>query len=74
MAKVEYDFIVEYAKTDRSTCSTSRQKIMQGEMRIGLMIQAKNFDGKIPQWYVTCINLISLLLSNFPGIIGHSFS
>lgn len=52
MSKKDYDFIVEYAKSNRSKCGTTKEAIPQGEMRIGQMIQAKNFDGKIPVWCV----------------------
>jgi poly [ADP-ribose] polymerase len=48
--KVDYDFMVEYAKSDRSSCRTTKEKIPKGAMRIGQMVQAPNFDGKIPQW------------------------
>eukprot|EP01127_Copromyxa_protea_P011414 TRINITY_DN2868_c0_g1_i1.p1 TRINITY_DN2868_c0_g1~~TRINITY_DN2868_c0_g1_i1.p1 ORF type:complete len:907 (-),score=279.95 TRINITY_DN2868_c0_g1_i1:69-2789(-) len=51
MPKVDYDFIVEYAKSDRSSCKTTKEKIGKGEMRIGQMVQAPNFDGKIPHWH-----------------------
>jgi poly [ADP-ribose] polymerase len=49
--KVDYDFIVEYAKSSRSTCKTSKKTIEKGEMRIGQMIQAANVDKKIPNWH-----------------------
>eukprot|EP01128_Nolandella_sp_AFSM9_P004824 TRINITY_DN2246_c0_g1_i2.p1 TRINITY_DN2246_c0_g1~~TRINITY_DN2246_c0_g1_i2.p1 ORF type:complete len:909 (+),score=271.63 TRINITY_DN2246_c0_g1_i2:126-2852(+) len=49
--KVDYDFTIEYAKSSRSTCRTTKEKIMKGEMRIGKMVQSPHFDGKIPQWH-----------------------
>eukprot|EP01125_Pyxidicula_operculata_P012134 TRINITY_DN3984_c0_g1_i1.p1 TRINITY_DN3984_c0_g1~~TRINITY_DN3984_c0_g1_i1.p1 ORF type:complete len:919 (+),score=265.76 TRINITY_DN3984_c0_g1_i1:39-2795(+) len=49
--KVDYDFIVEYAKSGRSKCSTTKDLIPQGEMRIGQMVQSPKFDGKYPVWH-----------------------
>lgn len=51
-AKKDYDFIVEYAKSDRSKCNTTKDMIPKGDMRIGQMVQSPKFDGKIPVWYV----------------------
>jgi len=48
---LDYDFIVEYAKSARSTCKTSKKSIEKGEIRIGQMVQAPNVDKKIPHWH-----------------------
>jgi len=49
--KVDYDFIVEYAKSNQSSCHTSKEKIAKGSVRIGQMVPSPRFDGKIPQWH-----------------------
>ena len=44
---------VEYAKTNRSTCKKSKQKIEKGEIRIGKMVENNYSDEvmKMPQWH-----------------------
>lgn len=51
MPKIEHDFTVEYAKSSKSTCRGCKQGIGQESLRLGKMVQAPNFDGKIPLWF-----------------------
>eukprot|EP00298_Acanthocystis_sp_HF-20_P020815 c2618_g1_i1.p1 GENE.c2618_g1_i1~~c2618_g1_i1.p1 ORF type:complete len:131 (+),score=67.35 c2618_g1_i1:50-442(+) len=48
----DFDFCCDYAKSDRSTCRGSKEKIPKGSLRMGKMVQSPNFDGKIEQWYL----------------------
>lgn len=36
----EHEFLVEYAKSDRSSCCASKQKIPKGELRIGQLVRS----------------------------------
>ena len=47
----EFGFTIEYAKSNRSTCRTTKQKIEKGALRIGKMVQSPHFDGRVPQWH-----------------------
>ncbi|CAM4807466.1 unnamed protein product [Rotaria magnacalcarata] len=44
-------FRAEYAKSDRSTCKGCRSTIGKDSLRLAIMVQSPNFDGKIPNWY-----------------------
>lgn len=48
----EFGFTIEYAKSNRSTCRTTKQKIEKGALRIGKMVQSPHFDGRMPQWHI----------------------
>ncbi|CAF0974380.1 unnamed protein product [Adineta steineri] len=51
----ECGFRAEYAKSDRSTCKGCRSTINKDSLRLAIMVQSPNFDGKIPTWYhMTC--------------------
>ena len=47
----EFPFTIEYAKSNRSTCRTTLEKIEKGALRIGQMVQSESFDGRVPQWH-----------------------
>ncbi len=47
----EFGFTIEYAKSNRSMCRTTKQKIEKGALRIGKMVQSPHFDGRMPQWH-----------------------
>lgn len=47
----EAGFRAEYAKSDRSTCKGCRSGINKDTLRLAIMVQSPNFDGKIPTWY-----------------------
>ncbi|VDQ15220.1 unnamed protein product [Trichobilharzia regenti] len=49
--QVEYKFQVEYAKSNRSRCNKCKIEIDQNSLRIARLVQAPNFDGKIPRWF-----------------------
>ncbi|VDO88507.1 unnamed protein product [Schistosoma mattheei] len=49
--QVEYKFDVDYAKSNRSKCNKCRVEIDQNSLRIAMLVQAPNFDGKIPRWF-----------------------
>ncbi|CAL8090323.1 unnamed protein product [Calicophoron daubneyi] len=49
--EVDYEYQTDYAKSGRSCCTKCRENIGQGTLRIGKLIQAANFDGKIPKWF-----------------------
>ncbi|CAH8534605.1 unnamed protein product [Schistosoma turkestanicum] len=49
--QVEYKFDVDYAKSNRSKCNKCRTEISQNSLRIAILVQAPNFDGKIPRWF-----------------------
>lgn len=48
---VEFAFTIEYAKSNRSTCRTTEEKIEKGALRIGQMVQSEKYDGRVPQWH-----------------------
>lgn len=47
----ELKFQAEYAKSDRSTCRACKNIIIMGSLRIGILVQARIFDGKMTLWY-----------------------
>jgi hypothetical protein len=47
----ECEFRAEYAKSDRSTCKGCHSNIGKDSLRLAIMVQSPNFDGKIPTWY-----------------------
>ncbi|XP_065898038.1 poly [ADP-ribose] polymerase 1-like isoform X3 [Dysidea avara] len=51
MATPNFNFLAEYAKSSRSSCKNCGNTIDKGELRLAEMVQAPNFDGKIPKWY-----------------------
>ncbi|CAF1511392.1 unnamed protein product [Adineta ricciae] len=53
MDETDSGFRAEYAKSDRSTCKGCRSTINKDSLRLAIMIQSPNFDGKIPTWYHT---------------------
>ncbi len=40
-------FRAEYAKSDRSTCKGCRTNINKDSLRLAIMVQSPNFDGKV---------------------------
>jgi hypothetical protein len=46
----------EYAKSSRSSCKTCKEGIVKEVLRLGKMVQAKQFDGLMPMWnHADCI-------------------
>ncbi|KAL9651420.1 hypothetical protein ABK040_001369 [Willaertia magna] len=45
------DYLIEYAKSNRSTCILTKRKIEKNALRIGIFEQSKFFDGIFPIWY-----------------------
>lgn len=43
----ESGFRAEYAKSDRSTCKGCRSTINKDTLRLAIMVQSPNFDGKV---------------------------
>lgn len=44
-------FVAEYAKSGRASCKTCKTGIEKDCLRIGVLVQSPNFDGKIPMWH-----------------------
>ncbi|XP_063958511.1 poly [ADP-ribose] polymerase 1-like [Lytechinus pictus] len=44
-------FRVEYAKSNRASCKSCRNKIDKESLRLAKMVQSPVFDGKIPNWF-----------------------
>lgn len=42
---------VEYALSGRAQCKKCSSPIAQGELRVGKLVQAANFDGEYPLWH-----------------------
>ena len=48
-------YVIEYAKSSRSTCVVCQQKIEKDVVRVGRMERAAQFDGITPRWaHLTC--------------------
>lgn len=47
METEESGFRAEYAKSDRSTCKGCRSTIDKDTLRLAIMVQSPNFDGKV---------------------------
>ena len=47
MESDECGFRAEYAKSDRSTCKGCRSTINKDTLRLAIMVQSSNFDGKV---------------------------
>jgi poly [ADP-ribose] polymerase len=43
----ESGFRAEYAKSDRSTCKGCHSNIGKDSLRLAIMVQSPNFDGKV---------------------------
>jgi hypothetical protein len=43
----ESGFRAEYAKSDRSTCKGCHSTINKDTLRLAIMVQSPNFDGKV---------------------------
>ena len=51
----EGSYVIEYAKSSRSTCVVCSQKIEKDVVRVGRMERAAQFDGITPRWaHLTC--------------------
>ncbi|CAB9525008.1 polymerase 1 [Seminavis robusta] len=44
-------FKVDYAKSGRSKCHTTKQPIPSGTLRLGVMVKSRHFDGMQPNWH-----------------------
>jgi len=55
------DFQVEYSKSGRAKCFLTKEPIPEGDLRIGMFVQAKNFDGAYPM--CTCTSTAKILTS-----------
>ncbi|PIK37446.1 putative poly [Apostichopus japonicus] len=51
MSEIEYPFMAEYAKSNRSSCKKCKTQISKESLRLARMIQSPHFDGKMPNWY-----------------------
>ncbi|XP_003385071.1 PREDICTED: poly [ADP-ribose] polymerase 1-like [Amphimedon queenslandica] len=51
MADDDPPYRTEYAKSNRSSCKACRETIAKDSLRMARMVQAPNFDAKIPHWY-----------------------
>lgn len=51
------EFRAEYAKSDRSTCKTCRSTISKDSLRLAIMVQSPNFDGKVNNILILIIAL-----------------
>ncbi|KAG5455232.1 Poly [ADP-ribose] polymerase 1 [Clonorchis sinensis] len=49
--EVDYQYQVDYAKSGRAGCTKCKTPIPQDSLRVARLIQASNFDGKIPKWF-----------------------
>src|SRR5665213_3697814 len=45
------EYVVDLAKSNRSSCCKCSAKIGQGSLRIGRLAFSPSFDGKIPRWH-----------------------
>ncbi|OVA13922.1 BRCT domain [Macleaya cordata] len=56
MATPQKPWKAEYAKSSRSSCKTCKIPIEKEKLRLGKMVQAKQFDGLMPMWnHASCI-------------------
>ncbi|XP_058169073.1 poly [ADP-ribose] polymerase-like [Anopheles ziemanni] len=51
MGDQKLPFIAEYSKSNRSRCRTCNNTIDKDVLRLGVIVQATGFDGKIPAWH-----------------------
>lgn len=62
-ALISDSFIVDYAKSGRSTCKHCLTGILQGSLRVGKMVESDKFAGMIPAWnHVDCFFLNEVLV------------
>ena len=47
----DYSFTTDYAKSNRSKCKVCKSGIDKDSVRMAVMVQSPNFDGKVPNWY-----------------------
>lgn len=75
-ATVFYDdgkFNAEYAKSSKSTCNKCKEKILQGEMRLGKSVRSDKFDGFYTQWnHAACFWQLGILPRSTDQIVGYS--
>jgi len=46
----EFLFLMDYAKSSRSTCRMTKQTLGKGHLRFGVMAKSPHFDGMQPNW------------------------
>eukprot|EP01047_Picozoa_sp_COSAG01_P101090 COSAG01_NODE_30865_length_608_cov_0.813360_1_plen_135_part_01 len=63
----DFTFTIEYAKSNRSTCRTTLEKIEKGALRIGQMVQSDSFDGRVTQWH--CATKAGFFRSGNKGLV-----
>ena len=47
-----FPFEADYAKSGRSSCRTSKEKIDQGTLRIAQVVQSPHHDGMQQMWHI----------------------
>ncbi|XP_035211537.1 poly [ADP-ribose] polymerase 1-like isoform X1 [Stegodyphus dumicola] len=47
----ELPYIIEYSKSSRASCKICKNKIEKDCLRMGVMVQSTQFDGKFPVWH-----------------------
>jgi hypothetical protein len=54
----ESGFRAEYAKSDRSTCKGCRSTINKDALRLAVMVQSPNFDGKVSNFDIFDLEIL----------------
>ncbi|XP_057509297.1 poly [ADP-ribose] polymerase 1 [Actinidia eriantha] len=71
MANPTKPWKVEYAKSARSSCKTCKSTIDKEKLRLGKMVQAKQFDGFMPMWnHAECILKKASQIKAFDDVEG----
>ncbi len=66
----ESGFRAEYAKSDRSTCKGCRSTINKDSLRLAVMVQSPNFDGKVSR--LNIFDLENLIISDLdPQLVSY---
>jgi hypothetical protein len=69
MANPQKAWKAEYAKSARSSCKTCKSIIDKEILRLGKMVQAKQFDGFMPVFFPPFSSLF-----HYPTVFSFSFS
>ena len=65
--ETDLPFKAEYSKSNRAACKKCKEKIEKDVLRMAVMVQSYQFDGKTPNWFHYEVShvFVSLSIRNY---------